>query len=128
MLSDTHAHLDFNAFDADRDQVIERAKKAGIGFIINIGIDLKAAENSILLARQIRVLFHRHRNPPQLHQQLQRQSLQKLERLAHEPEVLAIGEVGLDYYRDHATPEQQRRALFPQLDLAARLNLPPDHS
>lgn len=125
MLSDTHAHLDFNAFDADRDQVIERAKKAGIGFIINIGIDLKAAENSIRLARQNPgFIFTGIGIHPNYTSNYNDKVFKKLERLAHEPEVLAIGEVGLDYYRDHATPEQQRRALFPQLDLAARLNLP----
>lgn len=125
MLSDTHAHIDFNAFDADRAQVIERAKQAGLGFMINISIDLETAENSIRLARQNPgFIFTAVGIHPNYTSDYNEKMVEKLECLAHEPEVLAIGEIGLDYYRDHATPEQQRRALFPQLDLAARLHLP----
>lgn len=125
MLSDTHVHLDFDAFDADRAQVIDRAKQAGLGFVINIGIDLETAEKSIMLARQYPgFIFTAVGIHPNYTSDYNENLFAKLELLAHEPEVLAIGEIGLDYYRDHATPEQQRRALFPQLDLAARLNLP----
>ncbi len=123
--SDTHAHLDFDSFDLDRDLVIQRAKAVGLRFILNIGIDLEGAEKSIALARQypdfIYAVVGIH---PNYSSNFDASVFRKLETLAKEPEVVAIGEIGLDFYRDHATPEQQHRALEAQLELATRLGLP----
>lgn len=125
MFSDTHAHIDFDSFDRDREAVIQRAKEAGLGFLINIGIDLAGAEKSLRIARDnpgfIFVALGVH---PNYSSNFNEKMLQKLESLAKEPEVLALGEIGLDYYRDHATPDQQRRALHAQLELARSLTLP----
>lgn len=125
MYSDTHAHIDFKNFNNDRAAVIQRAKDAGLGFIINVGIDLDSAEKSLRIAREnpgfIFVALGIH---PNYSSNFNDRLIKKLETLAREPEVLAIGEIGLDYYRDHATPEQQRRALHAQLELADSLRLP----
>lgn len=125
MYSDTHAHLDFDSFDDDRDLVIERARSAGLQFIINIGIDLDAAEKSIKLARQYPgFIFAAIGIHPNYSSNFDQTMLHDLEGLAKEPEIAAIGEIGLDFYRDHATPHQQHTALEAQLDLASRLKLP----
>jgi len=125
MYTDTHAHLDDECFDTDRGEVIQRAKDAGLGLLINIGVDQQSAEASLRLARQhpgfmhVAVGIH-----PNYSSDFDDARLRAIKRFAREPEVLAIGEIGLDYYRDHATPDQQRRALFAQLELADSLNLP----
>ncbi|MDD2523021.1 MAG: TatD family hydrolase [Anaerolineaceae bacterium] len=125
MFFDSHAHLDFDAFDADREAVIQRAKDNGLLFIINIAIDLAGTRNSIGLAKDYpEYIFATAGIHPNYSADLVEAQFTDLEKLARAPEVVAIGEIGLDYYRDHATPQQQRVALEKQLDLARRLALP----
>lgn len=122
---DTHAHLDFDSFDADRELVIERARTNGLQFIINIAIDLESSHKSLALARQYPgTIFSTVGIHPNYSSDLEETTFTMLEELAVQPEVVAIGEIGLDYYRDYAAPPQQMRALEVQLDLAQRLELP----
>lgn len=121
---DTHCHLDFRAFDADRLVVLERARQAGLRFLVIPGIDLETSQAAIRLAEQypeIRAAVGVHPNDASLWEDGFDQLLTDL---ARRPGVVAIGEIGLDYYRDRVTPVVQRSVLEKQLTLAASLNLP----
>ena len=122
---DTHAHIDFEAFNEDRDQIIERAKAAGLEFIINIGINFEGSSRSFYLPQEypgyVYLALGIHPNDSMDYEP---SVLPKLSELAKKPEVVAIGEIGLDYYRDYTTPQQQKIALEAQLELAASLEKP----
>ena len=122
---DTHAHLDFEPFDADREAAIERASAIGLRFIINISIDLESSHKSLVLARQYPgFIFSTIGIHPNYSQDIDETTFREIGKLAGNQEVVAIGEIGLDYYRDYATPQQQINALEVQLELAKRLELP----
>ena len=123
--SDTHTHLDFDNFDQDRPKVITRAKEAGLVFVINIGIDLQTSQRSIELTREFPGFIYAAVGVhPNYSSDFDLETLKRVETLAAQPGAVAIGEIGLDYYRDYATPAQQKVALLAQLELAQRLQLP----
>jgi TatD DNase family protein len=124
MLIDTHCHLDFERFDDDRDAVVARAQEAGVGRIIVPALDLDNAEIVLKLAEKYAGVFAAVGVHPNSAANWQDSWLRALRELAAHPKVVAIGEIGLDYYRDHCPPAIQRRALQRQLELAADLNLP----
>jgi len=123
--TDTHCHLDFDQFDEDRMKVINRAWKAGLVFILNPGIDLETSRAAVNLSRQYpgkifaSVGFH-----PNHGKSWKKAMVDNLYELASSPGVLAIGEIGLDYYREHTPHQQQRKMLQDQLTLAEEMNLP----
>lgn len=124
MLIDTHAHLDFSQFSKDRDQVLQKARKAGVGQIINIGVDLQSSEESISLAREHSFIFATVGVHPHDAKDAPPDYLERLKSLASLPKVVAIGEIGLDYYRNRSPRKQQQRVFREQLRLARSLSLP----
>lgn len=125
MFSDSHAHLDFDSFDADRRDVIQRAKDNGLQFIVNIAIDLPGARNSIGLAKEYPgYIFATAGIHPNYSADMTESQTIEFAELAAQPEIVAIGEIGLDYYQDYATPQQQLNSLEIQLSLAVILDLP----
>ena len=127
---DSHAHLYFDRFDEDRQQVIERAREAGFVGILNIGIDLETSQRVIDLAREYPGFCHAviglHPTHSNLGEEEYRQTLTTLESLYREnrEQVVALGEMGLDYYWKDVPPEVQDRAFRDQLHLARTLDLP----
>lgn len=123
--TDTHCHLDFDRFDKDRDRVITRAQEAGLVWILNPGIDLFSNHAAIKLAQAypgfINAAVGIH---PNFGKPWSSDLLAMLKNQAQEPGVVAIGEIGLDYYRQHTPIEQQQIMFKEQLDLAAELSLP----
>lgn len=124
MLIDTHAHLDFPEFAEDLPSVLTRARDLGVEEIVSIGIDLPSSEKALSLAME----------HPQIHAtvgvhphgacELTAQTLARMENLARQERVVALGEMGLDYYRDRQPRTVQRRCLEQQLDLTCGLGLP----
>ena len=126
-LVETHAHLDFEAFDADRDQVLARAREAGVETIVNVAIHPGVARRTLALAEAhpgvvAAVGIHPHEAASYAGDLAA--AVAELERLASHPRVVALGEMGLDFYRHYAPAEDQRRVFEAQLDLAGRLGLP----
>ena len=124
MLVDTHAHLQWASFNKDREEVISRAREAGVERIVNIGFDLEGSRKAVELAEKYNGLyatvgFHPH-NASQLNQSV----LHELRKLSENPKVVAIGEIGLDYYRNLSPIESQKKAFEAQLFLAEELKLP----
>ncbi len=124
MLADTHAHLDFDDFEADREEVIRRARTAGVQYIINPGADLESSRRAVALAETHEDIFAAVGIHPHEASSLTEEALQELRRLARHPRVVAIGEIGLDYYRDLSPRPAQQDAFRRQLALAAELGLP----
>ncbi len=121
---DTHCHIDFKRYHKDRDAVIERAAAAGVNRIINPGIDLQTSRNAIKLAAEYDGIYAAVGIHPNSTVNYTAAMLDEIETLARQPKVVAIGEIGLDYYRDRSPKEKQIRAFEAQLTLAARLKLP----
>lgn len=123
-LSDTHCHLDFERFEEDRDQVVDRARDAGITRILNPGIDLVSSQAAIKLADKYAEVYVAVGIHPNSANTFDQSTLPRLREMASHPKVVAIGEIGLDYYRDRAPRELQQRIFRLQLELAAELGLP----
>lgn len=124
MLIDTHCHLDFERFDGDRDKVIERALKASVSGIIVPTISLDNFQAVIDLSEKYPAVYAAVGIHPNSSASWNDQWLKTIEDFARHDKVVAIGEIGLDYYWDASPHDVQRRAFFSQLTLAAELNLP----
>lgn len=124
MMIDTHCHLDFERFDEDRDQVVARALAAGVMRIIVPAIDLENCGRVLALADRYPAVYAAVGIHPNSTQDWQDSWIDKLTQLAQHPKVVAIGEIGLDYYWDKSPHPVQHQAFSKQLELAASLNLP----
>ncbi len=121
---DTHCHLDFPHFDEDRDEVLARAVEAGVVAIVNPGTDLESSRRAVALTEKYDNVYAAVGVHPHDASTLNRRVLEELRELASHPKVVAIGEIGLDYYRDLSPRAQQRAAFDAQLALAADLGRP----
>ncbi len=124
MLIDTHAHLDLAQFNADRAAVVARAKAAGVAIIVTVGIDLASSRRAVALAAEDESILASVGVHPHDASTLTGETLGELRRLSEQPRVVAVGETGLDYYRDRSPRDVQRRAFQAQLAWAARLGKP----
>jgi TatD DNase family protein len=124
MLVDTHAHLQWASFDKDREKVISRAQQASVGNIVNIGFDLDGSVKGVELAEQHSGLYATVGIHPHNAIRLDRNVLNRLRELSRHPKVVAVGEIGLDYYRNLSPREAQKKAFEAQLFLAEELELP----
>ncbi|MDH5451118.1 MAG: TatD family hydrolase [Candidatus Bathyarchaeota archaeon] len=124
MLVDTHAHLQWATFDKDREKAIRRAKKAGVKYIINIGFDIDGSKRAIELAEKHKELYATVGIHPHNASQFNPKVLDKLRELSENPKVVAIGEIGLDYYRNLSPKQAQKKAFEAQLFLTKELELP----
>jgi TatD DNase family protein len=124
LLTDTHCHLDLHQFDEDRAAVIERAEKAGLVRILIPAISVTSSLSTIKLAESHPMLFAAIGVQPNESLTWDNASIAALRELAANPKVVAIGEIGLDYYWEAAPHDHQQRVFRAQLDLAAELELP----
>ena len=124
MLIDTHAHLQWASFDKDREKVIDRARKANVKYIVNIGFDVDGSRIAIELAEKHKGLYATIGIHPHNASQLNENVLDRLRKLSENPKVVAIGEIGLDYYRNLSPRHTQKKGFEAQLFLAEELELP----
>ena len=126
MFVDSHAHLDGPQFDADREQVIARARDAGIRTIVAIGNGdgPEHVDCGILLAEKYDFIYATLGIHPHEARLADEAAYQKMELLARHPKVIAWGEIGLDYYYDHSPREVQKEVFTRQMELAAAARLP----
>ena len=123
-IADTHCHLDFDAFDGDRDEVISRARGAGVVRMLNPGVDLSSSSKAIQLAYIYEEVFVACGVHPNDALSWNNETEQTLRQMVDKPKVVAIGEIGLDYYRDRAPQGLQKLILIKQLALAKEAVLP----
>ena len=126
MLVDAHCHLGDRAFEADRDAVLDRARAAGVGHVVVIGESLAGSERAVALVRgatrgglSATAGVHPHEASS-----WSAEVAARLRDLLAAPEVVAVGETGLDYHYDHSPRDAQRRSFEAHLGLAAELGKP----
>jgi len=121
---DSHCHLDFDHYNGRRNDVVAAAKLAGVHTIINIGVDLATSRRSVELAERFDNIFATVGVHPHDSKTLDDANFEAIKELAGHKKVKAIGEIGLDFYRDHSPRDVQRRAFARQLELAIDLEMP----
>jgi TatD DNase family protein len=124
LLIDSHAHIDLPEFDKDRDQVMARAREQGVWAVINIGLDAESSRKALETAKRydnvfVAVGFHPHEAA-----KMKEGDLESLAELTKDSRVVAIGEIGFDFYRNLSPRESQLEVFQKQLDLASNLSLP----
>ena len=123
-LFDTHAHYDARQFDADRDQVLSALPAQGVELVVNPGCDLDSSRRAVGLARRYPFVYAAVGVHPEDCGNWTEGDLAELRALAAQPKVVAIGEIGLDYYWKDNPRELQQRVFRSQLALARELDLP----
>lgn len=123
-LIDSHAHVTMDAFDDDREQVLERANAAGVVAFIEVGIDLAASERALAFARSHENVWCSVGVHPHASLDVHERSLARLREWGRDETCVAIGETGLDYFKCYSPKNAQRRAFEAHLQLAADLDLP----
>ncbi len=123
-LTDTHCHLNFNTFDLDREAVIARASQAGVHRMLNPGVDIPTSRQAVDLSEQFPDVYAAVGVHPNDSAAWNEAAIGTLRTMASNAKVVAIGEIGLDYYRDRAPGELQKKVFHCQLELAASLGLP----
>lgn len=121
---DSHAHLDFENFNHDRDSVIKNAQLANIAAIINIGINIETIKKSIEYAESHSFIYATAGIHPNDANNMEPHKWEEFLELLKYPKVVAIGEIGLDYYRDYSPHDVQQKILQRQLELAVEHDLP----
>ena len=121
---DTHCHLEMDAFDGDRDDVIKRAQEAGLEAIITIGSDFDGNRGGVALAEKYDFIFAAVGMHPHDAKDLTQSAFDQIKIWSTHRKVVAIGEIGLDYHYDHSPREIQRYAFRQQLDYAKETGLP----
>jgi TatD DNase family protein len=126
MFVDSHAHLDGKQFDSDREQVIARAREAGVRTMVAIGNGdgPPALDAGIQLADKYPFMYATIGIHPHEARLADEPAYQSMEQLALHPKVIAWGEIGLDYYYDHSPRETQQQVFARQMELAAAAKLP----
>lgn len=124
MLIDTHAHIDNEAFDEDRDEVIARALEQGVSTIINIGFNRETIATTIALAEKHDFIYAAVGWHPQDAKDMTDADFEQVRALCKHPKVVAIGEIGLDYYWDTSPKDVQQEVFRRQIRLARELHMP----
>lgn len=124
MIFDTHAHYDAHQFNADRHELLSSLPEKGVELVVNPGCDEESSRMSLALAAQYDYIYAAVGWHPEEWEKWDEQSIHTLRQLCKAPKVVAIGEIGLDYYWDKEHKEIQKEMLIAQLKLAQELDLP----
>ena len=124
MLIDTHCHLDFPEFDADREAVVVEAASSGVAYIINVSSSLEGTRRALEISARFPGVFAAVGIHPHEADSVSQEDLKEISRLAGSDKVVAIGEAGLDYYRSLSSVLNQQRIFRAQIEIALERNLP----
>ena len=124
MIIDTHGHYDDEQFDVDREMLLTNLKERGLKAIVTVGASMQTSENALALAHQYPAVYAAVGVHPDEVGELNDDALTRLEEMCHDPKVVAVGEIGLDYHWDVEPREVQQKWFIRQLDLARKVGLP----
>lgn len=124
MFVDTHAHLDFDLYNQDREKVIQRAIENQVQAIITIGTDLESSKQAVILAEKYASIFAAVGIHPNDCALIRDEDYQLIRELTRHEKVIALGEIGLDYHHMHADKETQKNVFRKQIRIARDLGLP----
>lgn len=123
-LVDSHTHLDDARFAKDREEIIARFDEDGIAWVLNPGADLTSSERAVKLAGEYDRIYAAVGIHPHEAEKVDPAMLDAIRRLAQKEKVVAIGEIGLDYYYDNSPRERQKEVFRAQMEIARSLSLP----
>ena len=124
MLFDTHAHYDDERFDEDRDTLLASMPENNVGLILNPGCDVESSRNAVSYANKYPFVYAAVGIHPDEVGSLNEETFAQMKELFKEEKVVAVGEIGLDYYWDNEPREVQKKWFIRQLELARELDLP----
>ena len=124
MLFDTHAHLNDDRFDGQRDEIIKSLPSKGVGAYCEIGYDIESSKKAVSLCEKYDYVYAAAGVHPHDTDALSEKDMETLKELCSHKKVVALGEIGLDYYYDNSKRENQRYWFDRQLSLAEELNIP----
>lgn len=124
MIFDTHAHYDDDAFDEDRDTLLGEIFSSGICCITDVGASVKSSKSAVALSKKWSQIYAAVGVHPDSTADMTEEDIETLRSLAQEKKVVAIGEIGLDYYWDNSPREVQKKWFERQLELAREVDLP----
>lgn len=124
MIFDTHAHYDAEQFNEDRDELLASMPENGVSTIVNVGATLAGCKASIDFAHKYPFMYAAVGVHPDECGELNEETFAQLEEWVKDEKVVAVGEIGLDYYWDEEPREVQKEWFIRQLELAKRVNLP----
>ena len=124
MLFDTHAHMNDEAFDQDREQMILGLPEKGIQYVMNVGCSLHSSGDCIKMAETYPFVYASVGTHPDAAAEVDEAVVEAYRKMAQHPKVLAIGEIGLDYYYESVPREIQQKAFRMQMQLARELQMP----
>lgn len=124
MIFDTHAHYDDQQFDIDRETLLQSMEEQGVGTIVNASATVESWQKVLELTEQYPFLYGMIGVHPDEVGALDEERFQEMERLLREEKIVAIGEIGLDYYWDNESHDIQKKWFIRQLELARKTGLP----
>ncbi len=124
IIFDSHCHLTDRAYSSDLEEVIKRAKDAGVKYLLTVGLNRQDSVKSLKLCHQFESIYCSLGVHPHDADKFTEADLKEFNNLSQDSKVKAIGETGLDFFRNYSKPENQERAFRAQIDLARELNLP----
>ena len=107
MTIDTHAHIDMEQFDSDRQEVIQRARESGVEYIVNIGCDIESSYRAVELTEQYDFIYASAGIHPHDVKSIDETTYDQLRILLAHPKVIALGETGLDFYKNYSPRDIQ---------------------
>lgn len=123
-LFDSHAHYNDEKFDVDREELINKIYNEGITRIVCAGYNEKQSEYALKLAKEIHFMYATCGISPNDIEDFSFENLEKIEKIAQHEKIVAIGEIGLDYYWNKDNKEKQKELFIKQIEIANRLNKP----
>jgi len=124
MIFETHAHYDDEAFDEDREALLGRMRENGIEYIINIGADLKTTANTVALTEKYPFIYGAAGVHPDMTKELNEENFAWLCEQCRKEKIVAVGEIGLDYYWDATPRDVQKEWFLRQMNLAKEIGKP----
>jgi len=124
MIFETHAHYDDEAFEQDREDVLKSLQQSGISFVVNVSASIESIKTTLELTKQYPFVYGSVGVHPDETKDLNEENFVWLKEMTKEPKVVAIGEIGLDYYWDATDREVQKKWFDRQMELAKEVNLP----
>lgn len=124
MIFDTHAHYDDSDFDIDREELLEQMRAAGVSHIVNVGASLESTKRSLELAQKYDFIYASVGVHPSDTDELNEETFDWLKKQCSQPKVVAVGEIGLDYYWDEPERTIQKEWFARQISLGREKKLP----
>lgn len=124
MLIDSHAHLDSSQFKEDLDEVMKKIEESGVELVINPAANMSSSRKIVELVKKYTLLYGAVGVHPHDTTDMKEKDLSEIKELAKKEKIVAIGEIGLDYYYDHSPRDIQKKMFIEQIKIAKELKLP----